>query len=133
MGRFKDYTTICNSAPSEVLALIALRARERVLERSLGIISENLPHVDGFFERWAEKLDWVRPTAGCIGFPRLNAPGSVEDLAQELAAEHGTMLLPGSTYAPDETTLSQHFRLGFGRRDFPQALERLEDLLWRRL
>ena len=35
------------------------------------------------------------------------------------------MLLPGSTYAPDETTLSQHFRLGFGRRDFPQALERL--------
>ena len=31
---FKDYTTICASAPSEVLALIALRARDRVLARS---------------------------------------------------------------------------------------------------
>ena len=33
-ARFKDYTTICASAPAEILALIALRARERVLARS---------------------------------------------------------------------------------------------------
>ena len=30
-ARFKDYTTICSSAPSEVLALIGLRGREAVL------------------------------------------------------------------------------------------------------
>ena len=29
-ARFKDYTTICSAAPSEVLALIGLRARDRV-------------------------------------------------------------------------------------------------------
>ena len=37
-ARMKDYTTICSSAPSEVLALIALRARDAVLERSRSIV-----------------------------------------------------------------------------------------------
>ena len=36
----KDYTTICNSAPSEILAIIALRAKERILARTGGIIRE---------------------------------------------------------------------------------------------
>ena len=39
---FKDYTTICASAPSEILALIGLRAREAVLDRSRGIVAANL-------------------------------------------------------------------------------------------
>ena len=34
----KDYTTICSSAPSEILALIGLRARDRILARSRGIV-----------------------------------------------------------------------------------------------
>ena len=37
-----DYTTICNAGPSEILALIALRARTRVLERSTAIVRSNL-------------------------------------------------------------------------------------------
>jgi aspartate/methionine/tyrosine aminotransferase len=38
----KDYTTICHSAPSEVLAIIALRAREVILARNREIVSVNL-------------------------------------------------------------------------------------------
>ena len=55
-ARMKDYTTICSSAPSEVLALIALRARERVLERSRSIVSANLAVLDDFFARRADAL-----------------------------------------------------------------------------
>ncbi len=41
-GEIKDYTTICSSAPSEVLALIALRARERLIGRNVEIVRANL-------------------------------------------------------------------------------------------
>ena len=36
LAAFKDYTTICSSAPSEILSIIALRARCQVLARSRG-------------------------------------------------------------------------------------------------
>ncbi|HEX5826220.1 MAG TPA: aminotransferase class I/II-fold pyridoxal phosphate-dependent enzyme, partial [Candidatus Limnocylindrales bacterium] len=70
-ARFKDYLTICSSAPSEILALIALRARDAVLDRSRAIVDTNLALLDPFFERQAARVRWVRPTGGPIGFPEL--------------------------------------------------------------
>jgi len=46
VARLKDYTTICSAAPSEILALIALRARDRVLERTRAIVQDNLVVLD---------------------------------------------------------------------------------------
>jgi aspartate/methionine/tyrosine aminotransferase len=121
----KDYTTICNSAPSEILALIALRAGDTLLERNRQIVARNLAELDGFFERWAGVLEWVRPRAGTIGFPRLLDGTAVQDFSDELLAEQGVLLLPGGVYQHP----GEHFRLGFGRRDMPEALERLETYL----
>ncbi len=129
LARFKDYTTICNSAPSEILALIALRSREAVLTRNMEIIGDNLPHADRFFSDWKGTFEWVRPRVGCIGFPRLLADVSVERLAAELAEEEGVMLLPGTVYGHP----GNHFRLVLGRRSFPEALARLERHAKRRL
>lgn len=120
---FKDYTTICSAAPSEVLALIALRARDVVIGRSRGIVADNLERLDGFFEDWADRFTWVRPRGGSIGFPRLTAPGvAIDDWAAGLVERHGVLLLPGSQFG----FAGNHFRLGFGRTDLPVALERLE-------
>jgi hypothetical protein len=47
----KDYTTICASAPSELLTALALRNRRVLLDRNLAIVQRNLPLLDGFFER----------------------------------------------------------------------------------
>ncbi len=120
---FKDYTTICASAPSEILALIGLRARETVLARSRGIVSANLERLDGFFDAWPDRFSWVRPRAGSIGFPRLTVPGiTIDDWATGLVEAEGVLLLPGTQFGYG----GNHFRLGFGRTDLPQALERLE-------
>ena len=120
---FKDYTTICSSAPSEVLALIGLRAREAVLDRSRGIVAVNLERLDTFFETWSDRFSWVRPRAGSVGFPRLTVPGvSIDEWAAQLVEAEGVLLLPGSQFGFG----GNHFRLGFGRTDLPVALDRLE-------
>jgi aspartate/methionine/tyrosine aminotransferase len=123
----KDYTTICSSAPSEVLALIGLRARDAVLARSRSICAANLERLDAFFERQADTLTWVRPRGGSIGFPRLLRGGSADAFSERLVREEGVLLMPGSVfgYAGD------HLRIGFGRTDMPEALERLEAFLAR--
>jgi aspartate/methionine/tyrosine aminotransferase len=121
LAAFKDYTSICNSAPSEILALIALRAREPVLARSLEIVSGNLLQLDRFFSQWSHLFEWVRPRAGCTGFPRLLSGVPVDQFARELVEKQGVLLLPGSVYDHP----GNHFRLGFGRTNFPDALSRL--------
>ena len=122
-ARFKDYTTICSSAPSEVLALIGLRARETVLARSRSIVAGNLVALDAFFDAWSDRFTWVRPRAGSVGFPRLTVPGvSIDDWAAGLVEAEGVLLLPGSQFGYG----GNHFRLGFGRTDLSIALERLE-------
>jgi len=127
---FKDYTTICASAPSEILALIGLRARETVLARSAAIVGTNLERLDAFFETWPDRFTWVRPRAGSVGFPRLTVPGiGIDDWAAGLVAAEGVLLLPGSQFGFG----GNHFRLGFGRTDLPEALERLESYAARTL
>ena len=123
LAAFKDYTTICSSAPSEILAIIGLRARDRVLERSRGIIAANLEIVDGFFEDYLDRFTWIRPIAGSVGFPRLTVPGvSIDDWAADLVKAEGVLILPGSVFG----YAGNHFRLGFGRTDLPDALARVE-------
>lgn len=117
---FKDYTTICSSAPSEVLAIIALRAREAIVARNLAIIRRNLEIVERFFAENDDCFTWLRPQAGSVAFPRLTAGMPVQRFCQDML-ERGVMILPGSVFEfPGD-----HFRLGLGRRNLPQAVERV--------
>lgn len=126
-ARFKDYTTICASAPAEILALVALRARDRVLARSRQIVDANLALLDGFFERNGKQVGWVRPRGGTVGFPELRAGVPVDRFAQDLLDAEGVLIAPGSVFGHP----GNHFRLGFGRRDLPPALEGFERFLRR--
>jgi aspartate/methionine/tyrosine aminotransferase len=122
LAAFKDYLTICASAPSEILALIALRARDVVLARNRALLLANLELLDRFFARRPDAFAWVRPRAGSVAFPRLLGDEPVETFAERLREREGVLLLPGSLFEYP----GNHFRIGFGRRSFPEALERLE-------
>jgi aspartate/methionine/tyrosine aminotransferase len=122
---FKDYTTICSSAPAEILALIGLRARDTVLARSRRIVEANLAQLDRFFDDHADRFAWVRPHGGSIGFPRLLDAEPIDAFAARLIEAEGVLLLPGSQFGFE----GNHFRIGFGREDLPEALAGLERFL----
>ena len=124
IASLKDYTTICNSAPSEFLAEVALRNRQKLINRNLSIIRQNLDLVDGLLARHSSFFDWVRPTAGSMGFPKL-LKGDIEEFCDELVRKAGVLLLPGNMY--DDS--SNHFRIGLGRKSLPEAIDRLEEFL----
>jgi aspartate/methionine/tyrosine aminotransferase len=122
---YKDYTTICGSAPSEILALIALRAREAILARNRVIITHNLEALDKFFKEHNDVFTWIKPRGGTVGFPELLLDIPVDQFCQQLLEKKGVLLLPASVIGSQ----SNHFRVGFGRRDMPEVLEKLAEFL----
>lgn len=114
----KDYTTICASAPSEILGIVALRATEAITGRNLAIVRANLAHADRFFAERPERFQWLRPQAGSVAFPRLLDERPVIQMCRELLEQHHAMLVPGEMFDMP----GNHFRLGLGRASFPEAL-----------
>jgi aspartate/methionine/tyrosine aminotransferase len=124
---FKDYTTICSSAPSEVLGIMALRAQDAILARNLGIIQGNLQVAVQFFADQAERFVWIRPQAGSIAFPKWMADTPVEQFCQGVLDQQGVMIVPGSIF----DFPGNHFRLGLGRRNLAEVLRRVSDYIKR--
>lgn len=123
LERAKHYTTICNSAPSEVLARIALKARAEILDRNRALIARNLPLFDAFFAEFADVFDWRPPDGGCVAYPRYRGPEGVEEFCARLVEEAGVLLLPAGIYRSDLTpTPADRFRIGVGRTNAEQGL-----------
>ena len=125
IAHFKDYTTICSSAPSEVLAIMGLQNKEKIITGNLEIISKNLPIIDEFAQKNQNVFKWQKPKAGTIAFPELKIATHVDEFCKKLMEEKGVMLLPSSVYNYDKKCV----RLSFGRRNMPEALTKLDEFL----
>lgn len=154
MSGLKDYTTICSSAPSELLALMGLRAREGILTAHRERVRRNGELAAEFFARHSSLLGWIPPQAGTVCFPRLKggwegagksgtggAPndgaatgGAVHGGATAAGAEAfcaqvlrdtGVLLLPSTVYGYGDS----HFRLGLGRDSIATGMEVLDAYL----
>jgi aspartate/methionine/tyrosine aminotransferase len=130
LERRKHYTSICNSAPSEVLATIALRNGEAIRARNRDIIAANLPAFDAFFARHEDLFEWEPPAGGCVCFPRYLGHDGVEDFCSGLVEEAGVLLLPASIFSSVLAEVpGDRFRIGVGRSDPEPALAALEEFL----
>ena len=128
MERMKHYLSICNSGPSEKLARIALRNRDKLLARNCGIVDENLPKWEGFFKSYSELFDWQKPDGSCMGFPRYKGAKGVEQFCRSLVDESGILFLPSTIYSSElSDTPMDRFRLGYGRKRLDEGLAVLDD------
>ncbi len=116
-GQVKDYTTICNSAPGEILGIIALRARGMIVDRNIEIIRSNLDLARQFFIGRPEAFEWLPPMGGPVAFPRLWLPVTALEYAQQCLGTCGVMVAPGEMF-----DMPGHFRVGLGRKSLGDAL-----------
>jgi aspartate/methionine/tyrosine aminotransferase len=132
--RYKHYLSICNSAPSERLALIALENRELILEKNRNMLKKNLEKIESFFKSYPMLFDWKTPKGGCVAFPKYIGDDGVEKFCKSLIEESGVLLLPSSIYKSELIEVPKdHFRIGYGRNNtFKQGLVAMQEHIERK-
>lgn len=124
VGAFKDYLTISNPAPSELLATVAVRHSAQLWERSRARLRHNVQLLDGFLARHPDRFAWTQPRAGSTAFVRYLG-GSATDFCEELLRELGVMLVPSPHFECGDA----HLRFGYGRANLGEVLAMVEDYL----
>lgn len=125
VGSYKLYTSICNSAPSEILALIALRSKDKILKRNRKVMLDNLKILESFMGRHQDLLSWVSPQSGTMAVLELLLPVSIEKFSEELVEKMGVLIMPGNVF----DLPGNFFRIGFGKKNMIEALNRFEQFL----
>ncbi len=118
MAAFKDYLTICNSAPSEFFAGIAVRNLEKLFEMQRIRLVRNLDILENFFARFPHLFRWKRPKAGTTTFPEFTG-GEALQFCDRLVEEAGILLIPGTFFDME----GQFLRFGYGRSNFVEVIE----------
>jgi aspartate/methionine/tyrosine aminotransferase len=132
MEKIKHYLSICNSAPSEALAVIALKASDKILNRNRSLVEANSRRVEQLFGEFPALFEWETPDGGTVGYPRYKGNDGVEVFTRQLVEEASVLLLPASIFHSELTPLpADRFRIGLGRSFVPAGLDVMRDWLRR--
>ncbi len=124
MEKMKHYLSISNSAPSEILAVIALKARDQIISRNRALCSENLKFLGAFFNEYPHLYQWQAPDGGCVGFAHYVGKDGADEHCRQLVEEAGILLLSSSLFTSELLPVAtDRFRVGFGRKNISAGLE----------
>ena len=124
MRKLNGLFTNSMAHPSERLAARALDAADSLLAAGRERVLRNADLVTRFVES-NQRLSWVRPDAGTVGFVRLDT-GNVDEFIDYMLTEYDTLVVPGRFFGAPH-----HFRIGFGmnERVLAEGLRRLGSAL----
>jgi len=120
------FSTACPGRASEIQAIMTLRASDKILEKNLKIIRHNIELLDQFIEKYSDLFEWVRPNAGAIAYVKFKGPLTSDELGEQLA-KSGISIKPAYVFSEYGTGDSEYFRVGYGEKIMPGALEALSD------
>ena len=109
-AQLKDYTTICASAPSEILAVMALDNQKAIVAGQRERLHANLKVLETFMTAHEDCFHWQRPKGGSICFPGLRRAEGAQAFCRTLVEKAGIMR-PGKPVV-------------FGSRERPEAIGR---------
>ena len=122
---FKDYLSICNSAPSEILSIMALNNINTFLEPNLKKINSNIAVFSEFVDQQEVITNFVPPKAGSTSFVQLNIDNSALEFSNTLVKETGIMTVPSEMFEYED----KYIRIGFGRANLPEIIAVLDHYL----
>jgi aspartate/methionine/tyrosine aminotransferase len=117
----RDYVTLSPGKLSDALAVLAVKNREKIVERTHAIVRTNLQAARAWFSDHADLVSWTPPRGGLLALMGYSLDIPSLDLSNELAEKHGVMLAPGSAFG-----IEHHLRLGIGQEPaiFAEGLRR---------
>ena len=81
-----------------------------------------------FVEKYSNFFEWVRPNAGAIAFMKFKGPMNSDELG-EILAKSGISIKPAYVFADDSDYFEDYFRIGYGEKIMPRALQALIDFV----
>ena len=94
----------------------------------MSTIKTNLDVLDDFVSRHSDLVEWHRPTACTTGVMRIKSwllefpGGGASGFCDVLVKEAEVLLAPANMFGMD----GDYVRVGFGRKNMPEALQALE-------
>jgi aspartate/methionine/tyrosine aminotransferase len=115
---FKDYLSICTSAPSEILSIMALNHIHLFLNPNLKKIKKNISLFKEFAANQEIVSSFISPKSGSTAFVKLNIDTSAIEFSNQLVENTGIMTVPAEMFEYE----GKYIRIGFGRENFPEVL-----------
>ena len=97
VSRHRDYSVISVGMVDDLLASVALEARDPLLARNRAIVRRNLAALDAWIAE-EPRISYVRPRSGTTALLRYDAPFTSEELCTRLVASDGILLVPGIAF-----------------------------------
>jgi aspartate/methionine/tyrosine aminotransferase len=127
---YHDYASMAPTMLADRLASYALEPvrRERIYERTRGILRANYPIIKAWAKKHHGDLSHIPPKAGAIAWFGIRGSAETNNMAEELRARHGVLIVPG-----EQTGMKGYFRIGYGGHPptIERALERVDQVLAR--
>jgi aspartate/methionine/tyrosine aminotransferase len=124
----RDYVSLSPGKLNDALAVLALRHRDALIERTRQIVTQNLETARSWFAANEDLVAWCPPCGGLLALMAYALDIPSLELANALAEEASVMLAPGSAFS-----IEHHLRIGIGQEPeiFAEGLERTTGYLRR--
>ena len=105
----RDYTSICPPAPSQAIALSALRNIGSVMARNTSLARKNFSLLNQWISDNSDLVSYIPPSEGVVAFVKYGVDADSLQVAGKLANADSVLVVPGACFETEG-----HFRVGFG-------------------
>ena len=122
---YRHFTSTCINILSQIAGSEILDNAEKIIQRNNSIAKQNAILLDEFIKRHKNLFEYVPPKGATTAYVKLSDQRNSMDFCMELLKETGVLIVPSVVLEKKDNFL----RIGLGRKNFAEALTRVEKFL----